>query len=102
MKMQNSIINNIIEKLNKKEEIAPFLFLWGAPMDIEKLSFELSEKLGINKNFIFTFKDSKEKIKDIHDSEKHKHRMEPASRSNCATEISKREKQEYEWKKIVH
>lgn len=61
--MQNNIINNIIEKLNRKEEIAPFLFLWGTPMDIEKLSFELSEKLGINKNFIFTFKDSKEKIK---------------------------------------
>lgn len=61
--MQNSIIDNIIEKLNRKEEIAPFLFLWSTPMDIEKLSFELSDKLDINKNFIFTFKDSKEKIK---------------------------------------
>lgn len=67
MKMQNSLINSIIEKLNKKEEIAPFLFLW-SPIskinnEIEQISNKLSDELWINKNFIFSFKDSKERIK---------------------------------------
>jgi len=67
MKMQNNIINTIIDKLNKKEEIAPFLFLW-YPIniinnEIEKLSIELIEKLWINKNYIFSFKDEENKIK---------------------------------------
>lgn len=67
MKMQNNIVNNIIEKLNKKEEIAPFLFLW-TPIntindEIDKLSVDLCEKLWINKSYIFNFKDSKDKIK---------------------------------------
>ena len=60
-------IKNIIEKLDKKEEIAPFLFL-GTPIHvindkIDQISTKLSDELWINKNFIFSFKDSKEKIK---------------------------------------
>ncbi len=67
MKMQNNIIDTIINKIDKKEEIAPFLFLW-SPInrinnEVEKLSFELSEKLWINKNYIFSFKDEENKIK---------------------------------------
>jgi DNA polymerase III gamma/tau subunit len=67
MKMLNSIVSNIIDKLNKKEEIAPFLFL-GSPIskinnEVEMLSNELSEKLEINKNYIFRFKDEENKIK---------------------------------------
>jgi len=69
--MQNSIIENIIEKNNKKEEIAPFLFLWNniskINNDIEQLSFDLCEKMWINKNYIFKFTDdnTKIKVKDI-------------------------------------
>nr|MDD3720274.1 hypothetical protein [Candidatus Gracilibacteria bacterium] len=71
--MQNNIVELILGKINKKEEISPFLFL-GAPIhninsQVEELSIELLEKLGINKNFVFDFKDNNEKIKvkDIKD-----------------------------------
>lgn len=71
--MQNNIVELILWKINKKEEISPFLFLW-APIhninsQVEELSIELLEKLWINKNFVFDFKDNNEKIKvkDIKD-----------------------------------
>lgn len=71
IKMINSVINNVVDKVNKKEEIAPFLFLWSPISDlnlkIQDLSKNLSEILDINKNFIFTFKETewKIKVKDI-------------------------------------
>ncbi len=71
MKMLNNIIQLITEKLETKEEISPFLFLWTqidkVNTDILNLSLELCEKLWINKNFLFKFENPewKIKVKDI-------------------------------------
>lgn len=71
--MNNNLIENIIEKINKKEEIAPFLFLGTPIVEINKkvydLCLKLCDALEINKNYIFNFKetDSKIKVKDLKD-----------------------------------
>ncbi len=71
MKMQNNLIELITQKLETKEEISPFLFLWTqidkVNTDILNLSLELCKNLGINENFIFKFENPewKIKVKDI-------------------------------------
>lgn len=65
--MQNKLFEQIIEKVAKKEEISPSLFVWSNISNVNILVNELSQKLSLelwlNKNFVFTFKDSNEKIK---------------------------------------
>lgn len=71
--MLNNIIEIIISQLNKKEEIAPFLFLWNniskVNNEIEILCNDLCEKLDINKNYVFKLvdDDTKIKVRDIKD-----------------------------------
>ncbi len=65
--MQDNLIKQIKEKINTKEEISPFLFIWSnisnINLFINELSQRLSSELWSNKNFIFSFIDNNEKIK---------------------------------------
>lgn len=71
--MEHDLINNIIEKINKKEELAPFLFLAYPINEVNKKVYELAAKLceilNVNKNYIFSFQESewKIKVKDLKD-----------------------------------
>ena len=71
--MEHDLINNIVEKINKKEEISPFLFLGYPVSEINKKVYELTIKLceilNVNKNYIFSFQESewKIKVKDLKD-----------------------------------
>ncbi len=71
--MEHDLINNIIEKINKKEELAPFLFLAYPINEVNKKVYELAVKLceilNVNKNYIFSFQESewKIKVKDLKD-----------------------------------
>lgn len=71
--MLNNIIELITSQLNKKEEIAPFLFLWNniskVNNEIEILCNDLCEKLDINKNYVFKLvdDDTKIKVRDVKD-----------------------------------
>ncbi len=61
------VSKNILEKIEKGEEISPFLFvdknLEIKNQKIKDLSFEILEKLDIPKVFLYVFEDNKEKIK---------------------------------------
>lgn len=65
--MQTNLVDLIIEKIKRKEEISPFLFLWWdfwkLNNKIEQLTNNFITTLWINKNFIFLLKDNNEKIK---------------------------------------
>jgi len=67
MQKNKIIIDNLILKIKKGEEISPFLFL-SENKDllysrIKEISFELFNYFNIPKNYLFTLEDNSEKIK---------------------------------------
>lgn len=65
--MQNNLIISILEKIERKEWISPFLFLWQwineINQKVDEISSELAIQLWISNNYIYVFKDNLEKIK---------------------------------------
>lgn len=69
--MRSSIIENIISKIEKGEEISPFLFTWQAAdklnFEVESLAYRLLEEYSIDKMSFLRLKDdwTNLKIKDV-------------------------------------
>lgn len=65
--MNKNILKNIIEKINKDESLSPCLFLGGQnellSAQVLEIAHELTKEFQIPKNFVYTLKDTWEKIK---------------------------------------